>query len=46
MIDGYYYEGLTGELTLDKSNTLNTKLQWAKYKKGNLIEVTPPDSSQ
>lgn len=46
VIDGYYYEGLTGELTLDKSNTLNTKLQWAKYKKGNLIEVTPPDSSQ
>jgi len=46
VIDGYYYEGLTGELTLDKSNTVNIKEQWAKYKKGKLIEVTPPDTTQ
>ena len=46
VIDGYYFEGLTGELTLDKSNTINTKLQWAKYRKGSLVEVTPPTSSQ
>jgi len=46
VIEGYYFQGLTGELTLDKSNTINTKLQWAKYQKGSLVEVTPPASSQ
>ena len=46
IIDGHYFQGLTGELTLDKSNTLNSKLQWAKYQKGSLVEVTPPTSSQ
>ena len=46
VIDGYYFQGLTGELTLDKSNSIKTKLQWAKYQKGSLVEVTPPASSQ
>ena len=45
VVDGYYFEGLTGQLTLDKGNTINTKLQWAKYQKGSLVEVTPPTSS-
>lgn len=46
VINGYSFQGLTGELTLDKSNTLNAKLQWAKYQKGTLIEITSPVSSQ
>ena len=46
MIDSYYFEGLTGELTLDERNTLKTKLQWAKYQRGSLVEVTPPTTSK
>ncbi|TEW54891.1 LppC family lipoprotein [Psychromonas sp. RZ22] len=46
MIDGYHYQGLVGELTLDKSNSLNSKLDWAQYKEGSLVEVTAPTSSQ
>jgi outer membrane PBP1 activator LpoA protein len=46
VIEGHYFLGLTGELTLDKSNTINTKLQWAKYQKGNLVEVTAPSSNR
>ena len=46
VIDGYKYQGLVGELSLDESNTLNSKLHWATYKEGALVEVTPSVSSQ
>jgi len=46
VVEGHYYQGLTGELTLDKSNRLKTRLQWAKYQRGSLVEVTAPVTSQ
>lgn len=46
MINGYHYQGLVGELTLDKNNTLNSKLDWAQYQHGSLVEVTAPTSSK
>jgi len=46
VIEGYQYQGLVGELTLDYNNTVNSKLAWATYQDGALIEVTTPISSQ
>ena len=46
VIKNYNYQGVVGELTLDNSNTINSKLHWAKYQEGSLIEVTAPTSSK
>ncbi|MDN2663633.1 penicillin-binding protein activator [Psychromonas sp. 14N.309.X.WAT.B.A12] len=46
VIEGYKFPGLVGELTLDASNTVESKLSWATYEDGNLVEVTSPLSSQ
>lgn len=46
VIEGQKFQGLVGELSLDRSNTLKSRLQWAKYQEGSLIEVTAPISSQ
>lgn len=40
------YEGLVGELSLNTSNMIEAKLNWAKYKKGKLIEITTPVSAE
>jgi len=46
VIEGYKYQGLVGELTLDQRNTLRSKLHWAKYQQGELVEVTSSVSGQ
>ena len=46
VIEGYKYDGLVGEITLDANNTIKSKLSWAKFKDGSLVEVTSPISSQ
>ncbi|WP_051369228.1 penicillin-binding protein activator [Psychromonas arctica] len=46
VIEGYKYQGLVGELTLDQRNTLRSKLHWAKYQEGELVEVTSSVSGQ
>ncbi|WP_413693677.1 penicillin-binding protein activator [Pseudoalteromonas sp. KJ10-2] len=46
VIEGYKFPGLVGELTLDANNTVESKLTWATYEDGNLVEVTSPLSSQ
>ena len=46
VIEGYKFPGLVGELALDANNTVESKLSWAKYEDGNLIEITSPLSSQ
>lgn len=38
----YSFNGLTGQLSLDKSNTVAVKLSWAKYNNGALFEVIAP----
>gem|GEM_PF-2414529 len=40
VIEGYKYQGLVGELSLDETNTIGSKLHWATYKEGSLVEVT------
>lgn len=45
-IDGYHYNGLVGDITLDKGNTINSQLSWAKYQNDKLIEITSPISSK
>ena len=44
--DSYVYEGLVGGLSLDKSNTIKPKLNWAKYYDGKLIEVAAPITAE
>ncbi|WP_245597641.1 penicillin-binding protein activator [Psychromonas aquimarina] len=39
--EGAFYPGLTGNLSLDKSNTVQAKLSWAVYKNGKLSEIAP-----
>lgn len=46
VIEGYKYQGLVGELSLDATNTIGSKLHWATYKEGSLVEVTSSVSSQ
>jgi outer membrane PBP1 activator LpoA protein len=45
-IEGYHYNGLVGDITLDRSNTINSQLSWAKYQDGKLIEITSPVSGK
>jgi outer membrane PBP1 activator LpoA protein len=45
-IDGYHYKGLVGDITLDRNNTINSQLSWAKYQDDKLIEITSPVSSK
>ena len=45
VIEGYQYQGLVGDLSLDNNNTINSRLTWATYDEdGTLIEVTTPTS--
>ncbi|MGB5447033.1 MAG: penicillin-binding protein activator [Psychromonas sp.] len=44
--EGYRYPGLVGELRLDENNTVQSKLSWAKYYRGNLVEVTSPTPAE
>jgi outer membrane PBP1 activator LpoA protein len=44
--DDYVYQGLVGELSLDNNNTIQPKLNWAKYYQGNLIEVAAPITAE
>ena len=44
--DAYVYQGLVGELSLDMSNTIQPKLNWAKYYQGKLIEVATPITAE
>ncbi|WP_298941896.1 penicillin-binding protein activator [uncultured Psychromonas sp.] len=46
VIEGYNYQGLVGEITLDARNTIKSKLSWATFQDGNLVEATSPISSQ
>ena len=46
VIDGYHFQGLVGDISLDKSNTINSQLNWAQYQNGNLVEVTSPIPSK
>ncbi|MEG3753284.1 penicillin-binding protein activator [Psychromonas arctica] len=46
VIEGYKFPGLVGEITLDADNTVESKLSWATYENGTLVEVTSPLSSQ
>jgi len=46
VIDNYHFQGLVGELTLDYSNTINSKLHWATYQDGESVEITTPTTSQ
>lgn len=46
VIEGYKYQGLVGELSLDTTNSIGSKLHWATYKEGSLVEVTSSVSSQ
>ncbi|WP_245542690.1 penicillin-binding protein activator [Psychromonas ossibalaenae] len=39
--EGAFYPGLTGDLSLDKTNTVQAKLSWAVYKNGKLSEIAP-----
>jgi len=45
-IENYTYQGLIGQLSLDKSNTVQAKLSWATYKRGKTVEVTTPISAE
>jgi outer membrane PBP1 activator LpoA protein len=36
------YQGLVGQLSLDASNTIQAKLNWGKYLRGKVIEITTP----
>ena len=40
------YKGLVGQLSLDPTNTLQAKLNWAKYQRGKLIEIATPVSGK
>lgn len=40
--ENYSYNGLAGQLSLDKTNTIAVKLSWAKYNNGALFEVIAP----
>ena len=44
--DAYFFQGLVGELSLDMSNTIQPKLNWAKYYQGKLIEVATPITAE
>jgi len=42
----YSYNGLAGQLSLDKTNTIAVKLSWAKYNNGALFEVIAPAAAE
>lgn len=46
VIEGYQFQGLVGELSLDNNNSVNSKLQWGRYQRGQLIEVTTSTPAQ
>ncbi len=46
VVEGYKFQGLVGEITLDARNTIKSKLSWATFQDGNLVEATSPISSQ
>lgn len=46
VVEGYSFQGLVGELTLDEDNMVDSTLQWGQYQRGKLVEITTATPAQ